>query len=134
LRELVAKYPDQVWVQVRDFPSEELHLGATAAAVAAACANEQGKYWPMHDLLFANQNNLTDADLSRYAKSVGVDEKKFAACQNDEKISTEVDADLLAGVGADVRGTPTFFVNGIKIEGGILAVDWEKILSFFKKK
>jgi protein-disulfide isomerase len=134
LRELVAAYPDDVWVQIRDFPIEEMHPGATLAAMGAACAGEQGKYWAMHDLLFGNQDQRSEDDLKRFAGNIGADPAKFAACLGDPKTAARIDSDLRAGAEAGVRGTPTFFVNGVKIEGGILAADWGKIVSYFTRK
>ena len=81
IRELAVSNPDRVWLQVRNFPTLDdngqlLHPGAQVAAEAAACANEQGKYWAMYDALFANQNDagtFSADDLRRYAIGVGVD-------------------------------------------------------------
>jgi len=140
IRELAVSNPDRVWLQVRNFPTVGddgalLHPGAQAAAVAAYCANEQGKFWAMNDALFANQNNAGTFgadDLRRYALGVGVDGKKYDACLKSGKAEVAVAADHKAGLALGVIGTPTFFVNGYKIDGAIPADIWQKILKLVK--
>jgi protein-disulfide isomerase len=134
IREIAAKYPDVVRFQFRDFPIEELHPGATRAAEAGACANAQGKFWAMHDKLFQNQGNLKPEDLKRYAVESGLDAKVFASCLDRGTFKTKVENDIAVGSAAGVSGTPTFFVNGFKIDGAIPADAWEKIVSLVKQK
>lgn len=135
IRELALANPDRVRLQVRNFPVDELHPDARAAAVAAACAGEQGKYWAMHDSLFASQNDqgsFSAADLRRYAIGAGVDGGKYDACLKADKLAAAVAADHDAGIALGVTGTPTFFVNGYKIDGAIPADIWQKILKLVK--
>ena len=133
IRELLTKYPDRVRLQVRDFPVDELHPEARQTAEAAVCAHAQGKYWAMHDLLFATAGNFTDADLLKYAKNIGLDETKFSLCLKDPQTAAEVQTDIEAGTAAGVPGTPTFFINGIKVEGAIPADIWEQIVKLSVK-
>lgn len=101
------------------------HPGARPAALAAQCAGDQGKFWQMHDTIFAEQQkqeadtsavtrtvNFEIADLNTWAKSLGLTMTTFNACMDSEKYGTKVDADIAAGTSFGVSGTPTFFVNG----------------------
>lgn len=141
IRELAVSNPDKVWLQVRSFPVANddgtlLHSGAQAAAEAAACAGEQGKYWAMNDALFANQTvdgSFSGDDLRRYAIGVGVDGKKYDACIKAGTVKTAIAADYRAGAALGVTGTPTFFVNGYKIDGAIPVEVWKKILKLVNR-
>lgn len=135
VRGLVAENPEKIMLQVRSFPVDELHPDARAAAVAAACAGDQDKYWAMHDSLFANQKedgSFSAAELRRIAVGVGADGAKFDACIASKKFDATVAADYDAGVVMGVTGTPTFFVNGFKIDGAIDAANWQKVISLVK--
>lgn len=106
----------------RDFPLENIHPRATPAAIAAECVQElegDEAYFDMHDLIFANQQSLSDQDLRTYAVQAGVNGAQFDECYADEdgEMAAEVQADLQAGQQAGVTGTPTVFVNGEKIVG-----------------
>lgn len=119
LRETAAAYGDRVRFIIRDFPVQELHPDALTAAEAAGCAEAQGKFWPMHDHLFALKGTLTRPDIDRAAEQSGVDMTVFAACMGTHARLDEIQADATAGVNAGVRGTPTFYFNGYKVEGVI---------------
>ena len=81
-------------------------------------ANEQGKFWEMHDKLFANQQALDRASLEKYAQEIGLDMDKFKAELDSGKFKDAVDADVQYANGlAAASGTPTFFINGRKIAG-----------------
>ncbi len=140
IRELAVSNPDRVWLQDRSFATIGddgllLHPGAQAAAFAAYCAGDQGKYWAMNDALFADQNEagtFAADDLRRLAIGVGVDGAKYDACVKSGKTAAAVAADYKAGLALGVTGTPTFFVNGYKIDGAIPADIWQKILKLVK--
>lgn len=119
VRELAAKYPDKVRVIFRDFPLSEIHPNALPAARAGNCAEAQGKFWQMHDKLFSRAPALAREDLARYADEIGLDRAKFDACMSSPETDAEVQADFTDGVAAGIRGTPTFFFNGRKVEGAI---------------
>ena len=93
----------------RDFPLESIHAQAFKAAEAARCAGEQGKYWEMHDRIFANQKAMAPADLVNHAQTLGVDLPRFQQCLDSGKNVPKVRADLADGEKAGVNGTPTFF-------------------------
>ncbi len=101
----------------RDFPLSSIHPDAEKAAEAAECAGEQGKYYAMHDTLFANQQALDVTSLKGYASALGLDTAKFNSCLDSGKMSSEVANDFQDGVTAGVQGTPTLFINGKKLVG-----------------
>ncbi len=104
----------------RDFPIDSIHPFARKAAEAAECADEQGKFWEYHDVLFANFDSWQQPGTEAFkamAKNLGLDESKFGACVDSGKYAQEVQKDLQDGSKAGITGTPTFFVNGVKIEG-----------------
>lgn len=133
LREVKQKYQDRIRVVYRDFPISEIHPRAFAAALAARCAHEQGKYLAYHDRLFANQENHEDADLLRYARAVGLNEAQFQSCYQSQKYASVVQADIQAGLQAGVQGTPTFFFNGIKVPGTLNSQLLELLVQRFLK-
>jgi protein-disulfide isomerase len=95
---------------VRDFPLEAIHPHAFKAAEASHCAGEQGRYWEMHERLFAHQRALAIGDLPGHAQALGLDAAKFQACLQSGKHAARVRRDLAEGQKAGVRGTPGFFL------------------------
>ncbi len=131
VREMVSKYQDQVHFLVRDFPLQDVHPRALSEAVAARCAGAQGKFWAYHDKLFMNQENHADEDLARYAREVGADGATFDACARSSVFNGAVQQDVQDGLRADVEGTPTFFFNGIKVQGALDAPTLEFLIKKF---
>ena len=101
----------------RDFPIERIHPHAFKASEAANCAGEQGKYWEMHDRLFANRKALGSDQLPGYAEAIGLDMSRFRECLDSGRQAEEIRQDLADGQKAGVRGTPTFFL-GVANEDG----------------
>ncbi|MBU0661983.1 DsbA family protein [Candidatus Micrarchaeota archaeon] len=118
LPEIKTKYIDTGKVKLiyRDFPLE-FHADAQKAAEAAECAEEQGKYYEMHDAIFENQQAIGVSSLKAYAAQIGLDTAKFDACLDTGAMAAEVKKDAADGSAAGVSGTPTFFINGTKIVG-----------------
>jgi len=114
--QILSTYGDRVHFVYRHFPVPG-HPNARPAAEAAACANDQGKFWPYHDRLFANPTRLTDADLKRHAAEVGLDAAKFDACFDSHKFKSVVDTDIREANELGVTGTPAFFINGRLLSG-----------------
>jgi protein-disulfide isomerase len=107
-----------------DFPLSQLHPNAELAAEAAACAQEQGAYWPMHDLLFRKQaewagtsNSSTEGLFRLYAQSLNLKADQFATCLSDQRYVQGIKKDQQVGLDAGVQGTPTFFINGRELVG-----------------
>ena len=100
----------------KDFPLPS-HPNAPKAAEAAWCAADQGKYWEMHDALFANQNALGVASLKRYAAEIGVNTTLFDACLDSGIMAVKVRDAMEEGRRRGVSATPYFFVNGVVVRG-----------------
>jgi protein-disulfide isomerase len=118
LARLLAEYPDSVRLVFKDFPLRS-HDRAVPAALAARCAGAQGRFWEYHDLLFVAQPDFARDDLQGYARRLGLDEPRFAHCLDADQFKDAVATDQREGREAGVRATPTFFVNGRKIEGAL---------------
>jgi protein-disulfide isomerase len=116
LSELEKAYPGKVRVAWKNFPLS-FHNNAKPAAEAALAANEQGKFWQMHEILFKNQQALTAPDLEKYAKEIGLDMGKFKAAIDSHKFAAQIDADTKQGSDLGVSGTPAAFVNGQLVSG-----------------
>lgn len=118
MRALATQFGSSINYIYRDFPIEELNPGAEQAARAGTCADAQGKFWEFHDEVFAS-TELSDARILAIADEIGLDTDAFVACVNDEATQEEMEEDIVDGLDLDVEGTPTFFVNGEKIEGAV---------------
>lgn len=129
VRSLMLKYQDQVRFVIRDFPLPSLHDRAFDAAEAAGCAEEQGKFWPMHDWLYANQDKLTRPAFDQAARSLGLDQTTFDACLDSHRRLAEIRQDQADGNRAGVVGTPTFFLDGHRLEGVIPSETFEKLIA-----
>ena len=95
----------------RDYPLHGVHKDAQKAAEAAQCAGEQGKFWEMHDKIFANHQAMTVADLKQHARVLGLSAARFDTCVESDQYAKEVNKDLADGQAVGVQGTPTFFVG-----------------------
>jgi protein-disulfide isomerase len=116
IKQLEDSYKDKFRVAYKHQPLP-MHPNAQIAAEAAAAAQEQGKFWPMHDKMFANQGALDRASLERYAQEVGLDVGKFKAALDSGKFKSAVAADSAEGFKVGANATPTFFVNGRMVQG-----------------
>jgi protein-disulfide isomerase len=101
----------------RNFPLAEMHPHATRAAEAAEAAAAQGKFWEMHDMLYEHQNALDDAHLITYVKTLGLDAERIRKELGAGTHAARVRADFRSGVRSGVNGTPTFFINGRRLDG-----------------
>jgi protein-disulfide isomerase len=132
VREMASKYGKSVRFELRNFPLTTIHPDAMAAAEAGSCAALQGKFWPMHDRLFAisgsTSGDLSRANIDRTALQSGLDMTAFAKCLNSHARYAQVRADMAAGTAAGVRGTPTFFFNGRRVEGVIPPDVFEQLI------
>ena len=109
---LLERFAGRVRLVFRNFPLEDVHAHALVAAEAAECAGGQGQFWPMHDLLFADQAHLKPRDLRAHAERLGLELARFTAEMDDRVYLQRVREQLQGGVESGVRSTPTFFVNG----------------------
>jgi protein-disulfide isomerase len=117
VQDVLKKYGDKVRLVYRDYPLQ-FHPNANIAAQASECAKEQGKFWEMHNAMFADQSKLTQPQLVETAGGIGgIDKDKFKACLDTGKFKDEVQKDFEDGQKYGVTGTPTFFINGIPMVG-----------------
>ncbi|MCV0392592.1 MAG: DsbA family protein [Nitrosopumilus sp.] len=137
---ILQEYIDQGKVKLvfRDFPIQSIHPNALPAAVAAECANEQGQFRAMHDMLFDNQNEWNDQEtviavsiFSQYATAIQLDQEKFDSCLSSGKYIDEIIKDLDDGRDYGVTGTPGFFVGNDKL--GYVELKGAQPFDSFKK-
>lgn len=140
LPSLLEEYIDQGKVKLvyRDFPIQSIHPNALPAAVAANCANDQGNFRDMHDMIFENQNqwnNLETVDalqvFSQYALEIKLEQEKFDSCLSSGKHIDEIRKDLDDGRDYGVTGTPGFFVGNDQI--GYVELKGAQPFDSFKK-
>jgi protein-disulfide isomerase len=117
VKELQRLLADDLRFVFRNMPLANVHPHAQAAAEVAEAAGLQGKFWPMHDLLFENQRHLEEDSLLRYAASAGADTGELAEALAAGTTRQRVEADLEGALRSGVNGTPTFFVNGERYDG-----------------
>jgi protein-disulfide isomerase len=115
LDNVLKTYGDKIQFVYRNFPLDQ-HPMAKPAAQAAEAAGLQGKYWEMYTLLFNNQANLSEAQFPELAKILGLDLEKFSADMKSSAIADKIQADIADGTRFGVNATPTFFLNGKKLE------------------
>ena len=108
---------DRLHFVFRNFPLSTIHKHAEHAAEAAETAGALGKFWPMHDYLYAHQQNLLDGDLMDYAAALGLNTEAFQDQMAHHTNADRVKQDFLGGVRSGVNGTPTFFINGERYDG-----------------
>jgi len=101
----------------RNFPLAKSHEHAEHAAEMAEAADQHGKFWPMHDILFENQDALEDENLVAYAATLGIDPVWAATALAQGLFQERVREDFASGVRSGVNGTPTFFINGARYDG-----------------
>jgi protein-disulfide isomerase len=118
LKRIEAQFPGQVRIVFRDFPLPN-HADAPRAAEAAACADEQGQFWEMHDALFAAQSALRPADLERRADELTLDGKRFRECVASGRHTSRWQQGRALGQLHGVSATPTFFINGRIVTGAV---------------
>jgi len=110
---LLERFPNRIRFIFRHFPLEDAHPHALMAAEASEAAAAQGKFWPMHDVLFQNQAHLKDRDLYRYAGELGLDLARYTAEMDDHIYLQKVREHAQGGRRSHIRATPTFFLDGI---------------------
>lgn len=117
--QITTKYASDVKFIYRHYPLTQIHKNAQIAAQAGEAARSFNKFWEMHDLLFAEQDNWSElgdkevtAKLEEYAQKLGIDKTAFTAKMESKEIKDVVAADVADGTKAGVDGTPTFYVNG----------------------
>lgn len=114
--ELLRAFPGQIRFVFKHFPLVRKHKNALLAARASVAAHEQGRFWPMHDLIYET-GKLTRRDLIAHARTIGLDMASFIEVMDSPQAKNAVGRDKKYGKDAGVRGTPTYFVNGKRVDG-----------------
>jgi len=128
LKQAVAKYGDDITFQFRNFPLTQIHPNAMAGHRAAEAADKQGKFWDMHDMLYERQQSWTTANnvaqiMEDYATELGLNIDQFKSDYQSSAVNSSINADIAAGGDLKITGTPTFIINGVKIENPSPSVD-----------
>jgi protein-disulfide isomerase len=126
LKQMEKEYGGKVRFTWKNYPLP-FHQNAQPAAEAAMAAGAQGKFWEMHDKLFANQQNLDRATFEKYAQELGLNMSKFKADLDANKYKDAIDAEQKEGSAVGVTGTPAVFINGRKISGAYPFETFKKI-------
>jgi protein-disulfide isomerase len=131
----------RVRIVFRDFPIQDVHPEATMTAVAAECAEDQGKYWEFHDKVFREQDRrgrdvvrYRIADVKRWATEVGLEAAAFSECLDSERHKAEVQKDHQDGADIGMNGTPVFFINGRALVGAHPFPTFQKVIEEELKK
>jgi protein-disulfide isomerase len=127
LEQLHTDYGDKVRVAFKHNPLG-FHPRALPAALAAEAAGKQGKFWEMHDKLFANQKDLTDENFEAWAKEIGIDVGQFKKDMADPKLKEKILGDQKLGAPIGVTGTPAFFINGRFLSGAQPVENFKKLV------
>lgn len=126
---MLERYPNKVKVVFKNFPIQS-HKFARSAAQAAMAAQYQGKFWVLHDALFANYNNLNEEKIQSLAVDARLDMKRLQKDRNSMEVKNIINRDISEARRIGVRGTPTIFINGRlltnrSLEGFSQAIDAE---------
>ena len=127
LEQLKAEYGSDIRLVFKDYPLPN-HAQAFKAAEAGNCANEQGKFWELHDTMFSRQSELGVEDLKRHAGELGLDQAAFDACLDSGRFAGQVTADLTLGQQHGVSSTPTVFINGRAVMGAAPFETFDEII------
>ncbi len=126
-KSVLDTYGPAVRVVYKHLPLTSIHPQALPAATAAACAQEQGKFWPFYHYLFTT-NRFSDDDLTATAVALQLDMKQFVDCQKSERIRQIIETDVNDAIALGVRGTPTYFVNQDVLEGVTNRSVWDSVM------
>jgi len=135
VKQVQATYGDKITIQFRNFPLTSVHPNAFAGARAAEAAALQGKFWEMHDALYDSSNWQvwsTSSDptpyFNQYAQELGLNVTQFKSDYSSSKVNDAVNADMAAGNKLGITGTPTFYLNGKKIEVSNTLDSFQKVI------
>lgn len=132
IRTITNKYPNDIHFIFRNYPV--IDDNSTMLAQASLCANDQKKFWQLHDRLFMHQGTIANLDdFKALALMAGLNWTTLTTCISSEKYANQVMSDMSDALDSGVAGTPTFFVNGSKLEGAVTLATWEEILKKYKE-
>lgn len=130
-RSLMERYKSRVKFYWRNSPMVE--QSSVDLAVAAVCAYKQGKFWPLHDKFFQMFGKMDTSNLNPLAQSIGLNVNAFQSCLKNDLTMAQVRKDASVAEDGGVKGTPTFFVNGYKVQGAVDEATWVRIIESFLK-
>jgi protein-disulfide isomerase len=113
--QILKDYPKEVKFVYKEFPLTSIHQNALNASKAALAAKKQGKFWEMHDKLFANQRALAPDNLKQYAQEIGLNVDQFEKDMASPEVQKQIDEETKLANEAQVSGTPTLFLNGKRV-------------------
>jgi protein-disulfide isomerase len=119
LNGLIDAFGDHISVTFRHFPLREVHPHAMHAAEVAEAAASKGRFWEMHDKLFANQDALSDESLLKHASDLGLDSSRVEQELAKHEHARRVAEDVASALSSGVNGTPTFYVDGVRYDGPV---------------
>ena len=131
LPQIQATYEGRVRFVYRDFPLTAIHPDAQKAAEASECADDQGRFWEYHELLWVNQQELDVPNLKAYAGEIGLDTVTFDNCLDTGKNAQEVEKDYSDGISYGVQGTPWFFINDVELGGAQPFSNFQSVIDSF---
>ncbi|WP_068468744.1 DsbA family protein [Candidatus Protochlamydia phocaeensis] len=131
LKQIKKEMGDQMRFVFRNFPLQTSHPDAFMAATAAEAAGMQQKFWEMHDYLYEHQKELSPENLIAFAEALKLNLEQFKEDLKSEFISKKLEEDFRGGVRSGVNGTPCFFINGERYDGGL---SYDELLSTLKQK
>lgn len=126
-KSVVSKYEPLVKVVFKHLPLEGLHPGAELSAIAATCADEQDRFWDYYDALFLDSDHIR-VKLLNFAEQLDLNSQTFVACLDAKKYQKNINQDMMDAVELGLVGTPTYFVDGYKVEGALSLEQWEQII------
>ncbi len=134
VKAVAEEFGNNIKVVYRHFPLNSIHKNADLAARAAEAASLQGKFWEMHDLLFANQQNWAESDTAEgtfigFANDLGLNAEQFKNDLVSDRVKSAVEEDLRSGEMSSVAGTPTFFLNGRIISNPRSLDEFKQVIS-----
>lgn len=115
VHQIMEEMADDVHFVFRNFPLSNIHPLASTAALVAEAAGRQGQFWQMHDLIFKRQMSMTEHSFAQYVAALKLDAAKMQQDISDAEIVAKVEDDFEGGVKSGVNGTPTFFLNGERL-------------------
>jgi len=128
VKQILEEYEGKVRFNFRHFPLTRIHQRALKAGEAAVATAQDGKFWEMHNILFANRRNLGTTSLKLYSKEAGVNNKKFLDDLVNATFGWQVQGDIKEGHDRGVKDVPTFFINGERFSGKVTFPELSKAI------